>query len=82
MALEPRAPIRYRFDPLHPVPTLGGNLSSQGALATQGATDQRCHPEHWTCPDSTPLAAPDDLLLFQQPPTRKGPAVTRRPLAR
>ncbi len=32
----PHPPIRYRFDPRHPVPTLGGNLSSQGALASPG----------------------------------------------
>ena len=61
----PRAPLRYRFDPRHPVPTLGGNLSSQGALATQGATDQRCLKDLWTCSDSNPLSARNDVLVFQ-----------------
>ncbi len=37
-----QAPTRYLFDPKHPVPTIGGNLSSQGELAAQGAKDQRC----------------------------------------
>src|SRR5256885_12480531 len=47
----PHAPLTYRFDPRNPVPTLGGNLSSQGALASAGATDQRCRPTLWTCTD-------------------------------
>jgi putative CocE/NonD family hydrolase len=35
-------PITYQFDPRNPVPTLGGNVSSQGTLMFQGAADQRC----------------------------------------
>jgi hypothetical protein len=72
------APIRYRFDPRHPVPTLGGNLSSQGALASQGATDQRCHTDLWTCTDSNPLSARDDVLVFQSPPLKEDMEVTGR----
>ena len=41
--------ITYSFDPRNPVPTLGGNVSSQGTLMTQGATDQRCRPGLWLC---------------------------------
>ena len=36
------APVTYTFDPRNPVPTLGGNVSSQGTLMFQGAADQRC----------------------------------------
>ena len=74
----PRAPIRYRFDPSHPVPTLGGNLSSQGALASQGATDQRCHTDLWSCADSLPLSARDDVLVFQTQPLKEDLEVTGR----
>lgn len=74
----PHAPIRYRFDPRHPVPTLGGNLSSQGALASAGATDQRCHTDLWTCKDSNPLSARNDVLVFQTPPLKEDMEVTGR----
>jgi hypothetical protein len=37
-------PATYVFDPRNPVPTLGGNVSSQGTLMFQGAADQRCRP--------------------------------------
>jgi putative CocE/NonD family hydrolase len=75
---RPHAPIRYRFDPMHPVPTLGGNLSSQGPLATQGATDQRCHVDLWTCTDALPLSARNDVLVFQTPPLERDMEVTGR----
>ena len=41
-----QSPTTYSFDPRNPVPTLGGNASSQGMLMVQGATDQRC-PSHF-----------------------------------
>jgi predicted acyl esterase len=34
-------PTRYSFDPRNPVPTLGGNVSSEGSLMPRGAQDQR-----------------------------------------
>jgi hypothetical protein len=61
------APITYRYDPHHPVPTLGGNLSSQGKLATQGIADQRCNPGLGSCTDSNPLSARNDVVVFQTP---------------
>jgi uncharacterized protein len=72
------APLSYRFDPGHPVPTLGGNLSSQGALASNGAADQRCRPELWTCTDSLPLSARNDVLVFQTAPLSEDLEVTGR----
>ena len=62
------APVTYRFDPHHPVPTLGGNLSSQGKLATAGVADQRCHVGVGFCADSNPLASRKDVVVFQTPP--------------
>jgi uncharacterized protein len=70
------APITYRFDPRHPVPTLGGNLSSQGVLASAGATDQRCSADLWTCTDAAPLSSRDDVLVFSTAPLPQDLEVT------
>jgi uncharacterized protein len=72
------APTTYTFDPRHPVPTLGGNVSSQGTLMFQGATDQRCRPDFWLCTDSRPLSARSDVLVFQTPPLASDVEVTGR----
>ena len=71
-------PLRYTFDPHNPVPTLGGNVSSQGTLMTQGATDQRCRPGFWLCSDSRPLSARNDVLVFQTKPLDQDMEVTGR----
>ncbi len=71
-------PLRYTFDPRKPVPTLGGNISSQGTLMTQGATDQRCRPGFWLCSDSRPLSARNDVLVFQTKPLDREVEVTGR----
>ena len=72
------APVSYRFDPQHPVPTLGGNISSQGVLASAGAVDQRCRAELWTCTDTNPLSARNDVLVFQTAPLAADLEVTGR----
>jgi putative CocE/NonD family hydrolase len=72
------SPIRYLFDPQNPVPTLGGNVSSQGTLMFQGAADQRCRPDFWLCTDSKPLSARNDVLVFQTPPLQDDMEVTGR----
>src|SRR2546421_1037144 len=71
-------PITYLFDPHNPVPTLGGNISSQGTLMFQGAADQRCRPDFWLCTDSKPLSARNDVLVFQTPPLSGDLEVTGR----
>ena len=68
----------YAFDPRNPVPTLGGNVSSQGTLMFQGAADQRCRPEFWLCSDSKPLSARNDVLVFQTAPLARDMEVTGR----
>lgn len=73
-----RPPTVYQFDPRNPVPTLGGNVSSQGTLMTQGATDQRCRPDFWLCSDSRPLSSRADVLVFQTPPLERDVEVTGR----
>jgi putative CocE/NonD family hydrolase len=75
---KPDPPITYLFDPHKPVPTLGGNTSSQGALSTQGAADQRCRAEMPLCNDTNPLSARNDVLVFQTPPLADDVEVTGR----
>lgn len=88
------SPATYEFDPHHPVPTIGGNTSSQNApptnhnsierpgdsenLMEQGAYDQRCRLSLWTCDDSRPLSARDDVLVFQTGPLARDIEVTGR----
>jgi hypothetical protein len=71
-------PITYLFDPRNPVPTLGGNVSSQGTLMFQGAADQRCRLDFWLCSDTKPLSARNDVLVFQTPPLAGDMEVTGR----
>lgn len=95
-AVKPGAesPTTYEFDPRHPVPTLGGNISSHNAppshhnsqerpgdsenLMEQGAYDQRCRPEIWTCEDTRPLSARNDVLVYQTPSLERDVEVTGR----
>lgn len=72
------APISYEFDPRNPVPTLGGNVSSQGKLMFQGAADQRGRPEFWLTPDTKPLSARNDVLVFRTEPLAEDVEVTGR----
>ena len=80
--LAPRAPAAaggsttFRFDPQRPVPTIGGNVSSEGVLMLRGAQDQRCRPEVWLCADRLPLSARNDVLVFQTPPLDRDLEVT------
>ena len=71
-------PTTYTFDPRNPVPTIGGNVSSQGTLMFQGAADQRCRPDFWLCSDSKPLSSRNDVLVFQTAPLERDVEVTGR----
>jgi putative CocE/NonD family hydrolase len=79
-AAPPRgaAPLAYQFDPTRPVPTLGGNVSSQGKLMFQGAADQRGRPDFWLTSDATPLSARNDVLVFRTAPLEQPVEVTGR----
>lgn len=66
----------YRYNPLDPVPTVGGPLSSINALRMEaGGFDQRARP-HLGHSDDLPLAARRDVLVFQTPPLREGLEIT------
>jgi putative CocE/NonD family hydrolase len=69
-------PVSFTFDPHHPVPTLGGNISSEGTLMARGGMDQSCKPTIWTCEDSRPLSARNDVVVFQTPPLDQDVEVT------
>jgi putative CocE/NonD family hydrolase len=70
------APTSYAFDPRNPVPTIGGNVSSEGILMARGAQDQRCSSVHWLCRDELPLSARRDVLVFQSAPLEQDMEVT------
>jgi putative CocE/NonD family hydrolase len=72
------ADLHFLFDPRHPVPTLGGNISSEGALMFQGAADQRCRKNFWMCEDERPLSARNDVLVFRTPLLERDTEVTGR----
>ena len=44
----------------------------------QGAYDQRCRSEVWTCDDTLPLSARNDVLVFQTEPLEQDMEVTGR----
>ena len=73
---EAAEPTDYLFDPHHPVPTLGGNISSEGVLMSRGAVDQRCRKDYWMCDDERPLSARNDVLVFETPPLTDDVEVT------
>ena len=85
-------PTSYQFDPRHPVPTIGGNISSENSprskksyparpndtanLMERGAWDQKCLMQFWTCDDELPLSARNDVLVFQTAPLEEDMEVT------
>ena len=72
------SPTTFLFDPRNPVPTLGGNVSSQGKLMFQGAADQRDRLDFWLTSDTKPLSARNDILVYQTPPLGADTEVTGR----
>ena len=60
--------IDYRFDPLNPVPTIGGAISSGEPVMRGGAFDQREGPEIFGCAAPyLPLSSRPDVLTFETP---------------
>ena len=66
---EPAAevrPIVYDFDPNHPVPTIGGTVTSGEPLMRPGGFDQREGPKVYGAHEPyLPLEARPDVLVFQ-----------------
>jgi putative CocE/NonD family hydrolase len=70
-------PRMYRHDPTHPVPTIGGPISSGEPLMVGGAFDQRETPAFFGArPPYRPLAERPDILVFQTAPLTQAVEVT------
>jgi putative CocE/NonD family hydrolase len=62
-------PLQFDFDPRHPVPTIGGNLTSLEPVAVGGSFDQVEAAAFFGCkPPYLPLASRPDVLVFQTAP--------------
>jgi hypothetical protein len=60
------APISYDFDPEHPVPSIGGTITSGEPVMRGGAYDQREGPRFFGSREPyIPLAARPDVLVFE-----------------
>jgi putative CocE/NonD family hydrolase len=66
----------FQFDPAHPVPTIGGNISSGNDILLQGAWDQRGGEHVWNAPEPIPLSARNDVLVFRSDPLPEDIEVT------
>jgi putative CocE/NonD family hydrolase len=55
----------YTFDPHHPVPTIGGNISSNQGLMTNGGYDQRPRDDTHAAGNRLPLSERGDVLVFR-----------------
>src|SRR4029079_17166160 len=66
----------YAFDPEHPVPTIGGNISSNTHLMTNGGYDQRPRDDTMGAENRLPLSERRDVLVFRTPPLTEDREVT------
>ena len=70
-------PSKYRFDPLDPVPTVGGNISSGLPIMEPGGFDQRESEEFFgSKAPYLSLASRPDVLVFQTEPLAESLEVT------
>jgi putative CocE/NonD family hydrolase len=75
---KPKAgtPLKYDFDPKNPVPSVGGNVSSQMGAMQPGAFDQHCRSDVLGCKNQAPLSKRKDVLVFQSEPLAEDMEVT------
>ncbi len=66
----------YTFDPHHPVPTIGGNISSNQGLMTNGGYDQRPRDDTHAADNRLPLSERRDVLVYRTPPLEADLEVT------
>lgn len=69
-------PTIFEFDPKHPVPSIGGNVSSQIGLMQAGPYDQHCRPDVMGCSDTRSLSTRNDVLVFQTAPLEQDLEIT------
>lgn len=74
---EGELPLTFDYDPRHPVPTIGGSISSGEPVMSAGAFDQCEDPRFFGClPPYLPLATRPDILVFQTEPLAEAVEVT------
>ncbi|GAC1463857.1 MAG: CocE/NonD family hydrolase [Isosphaeraceae bacterium] len=73
---ESRSQTTYTFDPRHPVPTVGGNISSNPPLMTNGGYDQRSRDDTHAAQNRLPLSERRDVLVFRTEPLEEAVEVT------
>ncbi len=77
------APLTWRFDPDHPVPSLGGTITSGKPVMVGGAFDQVEGPRFFGCREPyRPLAERPDVLVFQTGPLAEDVEITGPVVAR
>jgi putative CocE/NonD family hydrolase len=76
-------PLVYDHDPRHPVPTIGGPITSGAPIMEGGAFDQVEAPRFFgSRPPYLALAARRDVLVFQTPPLTEAVEITGPLIAR
>jgi putative CocE/NonD family hydrolase len=70
------ASINYTYNPSDPVPSIGGSVSSGGAMVVAGPFDQRCSKLLPQCKNELPLNARADVLAFTTPFLQRDMEVT------
>jgi putative CocE/NonD family hydrolase len=69
LAREPDASLSYTYDPRHPVPSIGGTITSGAPVMEGGAYDQREGSRFFGSePPFRPLADRPDVLVFHTAP--------------
>jgi uncharacterized protein len=66
----------YAFDPRHPVPTIGGNISSNANLMSNGGYDQRPRDDTHAAENRLPLSERRDVLVYRTAPLAEDVEVT------
>jgi hypothetical protein len=73
---EDSATTQFQFDPHHPVPTIGGSISSGNDILLQGAWNQKGGPHVWNFLEPVPISARNDVVVFRTEPLEQYLEVT------
>ena len=66
---DAEAALSYTYDPRHPVPSIGGTITSGEPIMRGGAFDQVEDPRFFGCnPPYLPLSSRGDVLVFETEP--------------
>jgi uncharacterized protein len=66
----------YTFDPKRPVPTIGGNISSNQGLLANGGYDQRSRDDTHAADTRLPISERRDVLVYRSAPLEADLEVT------